>query len=46
VEVLAGLVADRRLRPVIDTTFSLSEAPSALKRIASGHARGKVVVAV
>ena len=45
-EILAGLVADGKLRPVIDATFPLSEAPAALSRIASGHARGKVVVAV
>ena len=43
---LAALVEQGKLRPVIDTTFPLGETVAALRHIESGHARGKVVVAV
>lgn len=42
--MLASLVEEGRLRPVIDRTYSLPEAPAALRHIQDGHARGKVVV--
>ncbi len=34
------------VRPVIDATFRLSEAVAAMRRMASGHARGKIVLTV
>ena len=43
---LRELAESGRVRPVIDRTFPLADAPSALRHIATGHARGKVVIAV
>lgn len=43
---LARLVADGRLRPVVGRMYALEEAAAALAQVATGHARGKVVVAV
>lgn len=45
-EVLATLVEEGKLRPVIDTSFPLDQTPAALHHIETGHARGKVVIAV
>jgi NADPH:quinone reductase-like Zn-dependent oxidoreductase len=44
--LLATLVAEGKLRPVIDRTYPLGETASALRHIETGHARGKVVVAI
>jgi NADPH:quinone reductase-like Zn-dependent oxidoreductase len=44
--LLATLVEEGKLRPVIDRTYRLSETASALRHIETGHARGKVVVAI
>ena len=44
--VLADLVDQGKLRPVIDRTFPLRETVAALRRVEAGHARGKVVIAV
>jgi NADPH:quinone reductase-like Zn-dependent oxidoreductase len=41
---LAALVEDGTLTVVIDTTFDFAHAPDAMARVATGHARGKVVV--
>jgi NADPH:quinone reductase-like Zn-dependent oxidoreductase len=41
---LAELVESGAVRPVIDRTFPLAQAPDALRHIADGHAAGKVVV--
>jgi NADPH:quinone reductase-like Zn-dependent oxidoreductase len=43
-EALAGFLADGTLRPVIDRTFVLAEAPEAIRYLNSGAPRGKVVV--
>ena len=32
------------MRPVIDRTYPLSQAPEAIKYLRDGHAQGKVVV--
>ena len=45
-EILAALAEEGKLRAVIDRTYTLPETPAALHHIATGHARGKVVVAV
>lgn len=45
-EDLATLVDSGRLRPVIDSQFSLADSESAYARSRSGRARGKVVIAV
>jgi NADPH:quinone reductase-like Zn-dependent oxidoreductase len=43
-ELLAGMVADGSLRPVIDRRFTLDEAVEALAHQGEGHARGKIIV--
>jgi NADPH:quinone reductase-like Zn-dependent oxidoreductase len=45
-EVLKTMVETGVLRPVIESTYPLSETRTALQHIESGHARGKVVIAV
>ncbi len=45
-EALRGLLAAGRLLPVIDRRFSLGDVPDALRYVAGGHARGKVVITV
>ena len=45
-EVLAALVEEGKLRPIIDRSFPLDQTPAALHHIETGHARGKVVIAV
>jgi NADPH:quinone reductase-like Zn-dependent oxidoreductase len=44
--VLTELIEAGKVTPVIDRTFSLSEAPAAIQYIVDGRARGKVVVTV
>ena len=41
---LADLLATRQVVPVIDRCFPLAEAATALRYLAEGHARGKVVI--
>ncbi len=41
---LLGLVAEGKLHPVVERTFSLTEAGSALAHVDAGHTVGKVVV--
>lgn len=41
---LARFCADRDIAPMIDSTFSLDDAPAAVARLASGEAYGKIVV--
>lgn len=43
--LLRELLADGRLKPVVDRTFPLGEVPDALRYFGAGRARGKVVVA-
>ena len=43
---LGGLVESGQLNPVIERTYKLSDAPEAMRYLAEGHARGKLVVAV
>ena len=45
-DVLRALAEDGKLTPVIDRTYPLTETPEALRHIATGHARGKVVITV
>jgi NADPH:quinone reductase-like Zn-dependent oxidoreductase len=45
-DVLKTMVEAGTLRPVIESTYPLSETRTALQHIESGHARGKVVIAV
>jgi NADPH:quinone reductase-like Zn-dependent oxidoreductase len=43
-ETLTALVDDGKLTPVIDRTFPLEAAPDALRYLAEGHPRGKIVI--
>jgi len=43
---IAKLVEDGVIRPIIDSLFGFAETPEAMNRVASGRARGKVVIAV
>jgi NADPH:quinone reductase-like Zn-dependent oxidoreductase len=42
---LRELLEAGSIRPVIDRTYPLAEAPAALRYLETGHARGKVVIA-
>ncbi|TQC50925.1 NAD(P)-dependent alcohol dehydrogenase [Rhodococcus sp. WS4] len=44
--VLRGLVETGDIAPVIDRTYPLGEAAAALRHLADGHVRGKVVISV
>lgn len=44
--VLSDLMRDGKVTPVIDKTYKLSDVPAALTHLETGHARGKVVIAV
>jgi NADPH:quinone reductase-like Zn-dependent oxidoreductase len=43
-ERLAELIVDGRVVPVIERTYTLSEVPDAMRHLAAGHARGKLVI--
>src|SRR6202011_3947096 len=43
---LRGLIEDRKITPVIDRTYPLSETPQAIAYVGRGHARGKVVITI
>jgi NADPH:quinone reductase-like Zn-dependent oxidoreductase len=45
-EALKGMVEAGQLKPVIGRTYPLDDTVEALRHVASGHARGKVVLAV
>jgi NADPH:quinone reductase-like Zn-dependent oxidoreductase len=42
--VLRELMASGKVRPIIDSCYTLSEVPEAMRYLAEGHARGKVVI--
>jgi NADPH:quinone reductase-like Zn-dependent oxidoreductase len=42
--LLAQLVAEGKVVPVIDRRYPLSGVPDALRYLEEGHARGKVVI--
>jgi NADPH:quinone reductase-like Zn-dependent oxidoreductase len=44
--LLGDLVETGKLRPIIDRTYKLSDAPEAMRYLGEGHARGKVVITV
>jgi NADPH:quinone reductase-like Zn-dependent oxidoreductase len=45
-DVLKGMVEAGQIKPVISRTYPLDDTVEALRHVASGHARGKVVLAV
>jgi NADPH:quinone reductase-like Zn-dependent oxidoreductase len=44
--MLGDLIQAGKLRPVIERTYKLNDAPEALRYLNEGHARGKIVIAV
>ena len=44
--VLAAMMATGKVTPVIESCYNLYEAAAAIREVARGHARGKVVVLV
>jgi NADPH:quinone reductase-like Zn-dependent oxidoreductase len=44
--VLKELIEAKRVTPVIDRSYTLSEVPEAIRYLKEGHARGKVVITV
>ena len=46
VVLLTGLIADGKVRAVIDRTYPLDELAEALQYLEAGHARGKIVITV
>jgi NADPH:quinone reductase-like Zn-dependent oxidoreductase len=44
--MLGDLIQVGKLRPVIERTYKLDDAPEAVRYLNQGHARGKVVIAV
>lgn len=42
--MLADLMRDGKLVPVIDTSYPLSEVPAAIRYSEEGHARGKIII--
>jgi NADPH:quinone reductase-like Zn-dependent oxidoreductase len=44
--VLAELIQSRKVTPVIDRSYPLSEVPEAIRYLEEGHAQGKVVITV
>jgi len=45
-QFLKELIEAGRVTPIIDRTYQLSDAPEALGYLATGHARGKVIITV
>ena len=43
---LKELIEAGKVAPVVDRTYSLSEAPDAIRYLEEGHARGKVVITI
>ena len=43
-EFLGGLLEKRRVRPLIDTRYELSQVPEGLRFLEAGQARGKVII--
>lgn len=43
---LAAMLSSGQVTPVIDRTFTLADAADALRQVATGHTRGKIVVAL
>jgi NADPH:quinone reductase-like Zn-dependent oxidoreductase len=42
--IMGELIEDRKVMPVIDRRYRLSEVPEAIRYLEEGHARGKVVI--
>jgi NADPH:quinone reductase-like Zn-dependent oxidoreductase len=45
-DIIAALIAEGKVKPVIDRRYRLSEAPAAVSYLEEGHARGKVIIEI
>lgn len=45
-QTLAELAGDGKISPVVERTYPLSDVPEAVRELAKGHARGKMVITV
>jgi NADPH:quinone reductase-like Zn-dependent oxidoreductase len=45
-QILKELIEARKIAPVLDRTYSLSEVPDAIRYLHEGRARGKLVISV
>ena len=43
---MSDLLADGKVKSVIDRRYELSQVPDALRYLGEGHARGKIVITV
>ena len=43
---LTDLIESGAIAPAVDHAYPLAQAPAAIRRLADGHARGKVVISV
>ena len=44
--VLGALIAEGKVKPVIDRCYRLNEVPTAVSYLEAGHARGKVIIQI
>jgi NADPH:quinone reductase-like Zn-dependent oxidoreductase len=44
--LLGELIQAGKLRPVIERTYKLNDAPEAIRQLDAGHARGKTVITI
>jgi NADPH:quinone reductase-like Zn-dependent oxidoreductase len=45
-ETLAAMLANGKMRSVIDSTYAFSQLPDAMRKLGTAHAQGKVVVTI
>jgi NADPH:quinone reductase-like Zn-dependent oxidoreductase len=45
-EELGSLIESGKVTPVVDRTYSLADAPEAIRYLAEGHASGKIVISI
>ena len=45
-DIIAALIAEGKMKPVIDRRYRLNEAPAAVSYLEKGHARGKVIIEI
>ena len=45
-DIIAALIAEGKIKPVIDRRYRLNEAPAAVSYLEKGHARGKVIIEI
>jgi NADPH:quinone reductase-like Zn-dependent oxidoreductase len=43
---ISGLLEEGKVRPVVDSVFKFEDFENGFKRVASGHAKGKVIISL